>query len=120
MQGISADIYFTDDLSRAPDISEVTVNLIDYFEGGTALPSSPTDTEGTINGIWQGFLEAPDNGFYNFYVEADPDARIELVLGGEQVELIVTDGVPQNRNAIELEAGRLYALKLTARRIKSG
>jgi len=112
-RGLSADIFFAETPGTIPDWSGV-VPEIDYG-GSNPLPS---DGAPGVSGRWHGFLEAPDTGFYNFYIEADAGAGIALRLDGQEVTLVVTDGLWHNQEPIELEAGRLYALELEAQGVK--
>ncbi|WP_169613701.1 neuraminidase-like domain-containing protein [Nodosilinea sp. P-1105] len=117
-QGLSADIFFADDVIGDPDRSNLLVAAINYRQGGTTLPLNPADENASISGVWRGFLEVPDNGFYNFYVKADAGSDIALKLDGQAVTLVLTDGTWRNQGAIELKVGRLYALELTAKQVK--
>lgn len=93
---------------------DVAVPGINYHGGGMALPPHPDSSADPIGGLWSWHLEAPDNGLYNFYVEAGAGATISLSLDGEPVKLNHVDGAWTNEEAIELEAGHLYAMELTA------
>ena len=117
-QGLSADIFFANDVIGAVDQPGIPVSTLDYRDNGATLPANPAGGDASISGIWRGYLEAPDSGFYNFYVEADVGAEINLILDGESVILNIVSGVWQNLDAIELRAGQLYALQLTARKVK--
>jgi hypothetical protein len=116
-QGMSADVFFAEDVAGDADQPDILVATIDYREGGSTLPPNPAGGNSTVSGRWRGFLEAPDNGHYNFYIEADAGAEISLMLGGETVNL-VNNGVWQNEDAIELQAGQLYELALIAKKVK--
>ncbi len=117
-QGLSADIFFADDVDGAVDQADILVRTIDYREGGATLPANPAGGTSTISGVWRGFLEAPDNGLYNLYVEGDAGANFSLMLDGQPITLSLDTGVWHNQDAIELRAGRLYALQLTANKVK--
>jgi len=112
-RGLSTDIFFAETPGTIPDWSGV-VPEIDYG-GSNPLPS---DGASGVSGRWNGFLEASDTGFYNFYIEADAGAGIALRLDGQEVTLVPTDGLWHNQDHIELEAGRLYALELEAQGVK--
>jgi len=117
-QGLSGEIFFADDVAGVPDQSDILTPTVDYREGGASLPANPAGGAATISGVWSCFLEAPDNGNYNFYVNADDGAEIDLSLDDEPVTLILNEGVWRNQEPIELRAGRLYALQLTAKKVK--
>lgn len=113
--GISTEIFFADDVDGEADPSYILTPTIDYREDGETLPANPAGGDATISGVWTSFLEAPDNGNYNFYVNADDGAEISLDLDGHPV---FNEGEWRNQDPIELRAGRLYALRLTAKKVK--
>ena len=45
-------------------------------------PCRPTPAT-AISGIWSGYIEAPESGFYNLRVEADAGATVTLTLDGD-------------------------------------
>jgi hypothetical protein len=117
-QGISVDYFFADDVAGTPDQEATAVAGINYRTDGATLPQNPAGGNATISGVWRWYLEVPDNGFYNFYIEADGGAEVTLTLEGEPVALNLQNGVWQNQNAIELKAGQLYAMQLTVKKVK--
>ncbi|HBP89132.1 MAG TPA: PA14 domain-containing protein,virulence plasmid 28 protein [Nitrospiraceae bacterium] len=75
---------------------------------------------GPVSGIWDGLIEAPENGPYRFSIECDEDATVVLKLDGKTVDLEQDgrvwrhrDDAPQN-----LEAGKLYKVKLTVENVQ--
>lgn len=116
-QGLSADIFFSDDMTGDPDQADILVSTIDYREGGATLPSNGNNA---VSGVWRGFLEAPVNAFYNFYINANEGAEVNLILDGKDLTLVQsgTDGAWKNDSRIELDAGRLYELVFTTKKIK--
>src|SRR5699024_2679212 len=58
-RGLSADIFFADDVTGDADQPDLLVPTIDYREGGATLPSDPADDSTPVSGVWRGFLEAP-------------------------------------------------------------
>lgn len=66
-----------------------------------------------ISGSWSGYLEAPENGYYNLQIEADAGATVTLALGGAPVALLHSGNLWSNSAPIELRAGTLYAFSLT-------
>lgn len=115
--GLSADVYFSDEVGGAPDRHDVPVCLVDYRPGGETLPRDPDGEATAVSGVWRAFLEAPYNGFYNFRLETDADATVALHLDEREVGLAASDGVWRNTDPIELETGRLYAVSITAERV---
>jgi hypothetical protein len=64
--------------------------------------------------VWSGFLEAPENGFYNLAIEADAGAAVTLALGGKPIALAQDGQVWSNADPIELSAGLLFPIELKA------
>ncbi|MGD2087631.1 MAG: neuraminidase-like domain-containing protein [Candidatus Aminicenantes bacterium] len=58
------------------------------------------------------YLEVPDNGNYNFYIENNTGAAITLSINGLEITGSVSDQIWQNHDAIELTAGKLYLFDL--------
>jgi hypothetical protein len=58
------------------------------------------------------YLEVPDNGNYNFYIENNTGANVTLSINGLEITGSVTDQIWQNHEAIELAAGKLYLFDL--------
>jgi len=65
-------------------------------------------------GRWSGYLEAPESGFYRFYIECNKEASITLSLGDAKVIFPTNDaGTPRtNDTPIELSAGALHPFLL--------
>jgi len=38
-------------------------------------------------GIWSGYLDVPQTGFYNIYVATDPNAEVTLEIGDEAIAM---------------------------------
>jgi hypothetical protein len=131
-QGLSFEIFFSDNGQDTPDKTGI-INMINYPAGETALPvksndddesnddesnddESNDDESSTIRGCWKGFIEAPNNGFYNFLVEADQKAKATLKINDE---IVLENQERQNQTPIFLEAGKLYKLELSAQELSS-
>jgi hypothetical protein len=116
--GISAQFFFTDDLTTPPDKVEDRVPEINYSVNNP-LPTNTITSDAPIIGIWSGYLEVPANGFYNFYIEADSvaDDDVSLELDGVERSLSRLGDTWRNHDAIELKVGQLYALKLTVNHV---
>ena len=58
------------------------------------------------------------NGFYNYYIDSDPEVKITI----DEKEIPISDdqdnGIWQNKDAIELKAGRLYRVELEIAKVK--
>lgn len=65
-----------------------------------------------VAGVRSGFLEAPENGFYNLAIRAEAGAAVTLSLDGTPVALAQNGEVWSNTAPIELAAGRLYPFEI--------
>jgi len=118
--GLSARFYAGATADSAPDgASDAEANLVYPGSGVGALPFNPG------SGIWSGYLEAPENGFYNFNIE--PGAAggagagsATLTLNGEDKPLEKNAEAWSNTTAIELRAGTLYPITLKVENITAG
>ncbi|HBB87905.1 MAG TPA: PA14 domain-containing protein,virulence plasmid 28 protein [Blastocatellia bacterium] len=120
IQGLSTQ-FFASDTAIGTIISApaVTANL-DYapaVSGGNPLPSNPTPGS-AISGIWRGYLEAPESGFFNLLIDADAGATVKLKLDNQQAALTQNGTVWHNTEAKELRAGTLYAIELTVEKVR--
>ncbi len=118
-QGVSVDYFYAEDVLGPPDLREQIVAGINYSPDGTTLPENTMVAGANISGVWRFYLEAPDNGFFNFYVEAETDSEVELSLEKEPVTLSRSGNIWENTEAIELKAGKLYAMQLTVKKVKN-
>ncbi|MEB3281215.1 MAG: neuraminidase-like domain-containing protein [Lyngbya sp.] len=118
-QGISVQYFFAEDVIGTPNSEEVALPGINYSPNGMSLPQNTEAPNTLISGVWRWLLEVPDNGFYNFYIEADAGAEISLLLNGQTVEMEILNGVWQNREAIELKIGQLYSMELIVKKVKN-
>jgi hypothetical protein len=115
--GLSAHIYFRDTAGGPVDYSSEAEAELAYAAGGAnRLPVGPAP-EAVISGVWSGYLEAPDNGFYNFRIEADAGAVVTFLLDGVST-VTENSGVWSNQAPIELRAGKLYAVRLQVEKVK--
>ena len=76
---------------------------------------------GPIAGIWSGYLNSPQDGFYNIEVETDPGATVSVVLNGQPVSMTpaANGSIWTNQGPISLTAGQLVEFKLTAQSLLS-
>ena len=116
--GVSADFYNGDDLGGAVIESGAWYSAISFGEGLSVLPDNTDDPALNISAVWRFLLEAPTNEYYNFSLECDLTAEVTLRVEGEEVALQNEGGTWRNQEAILLEAGRLYAFELEARKVK--
>jgi peptidoglycan hydrolase-like protein with peptidoglycan-binding domain len=99
-----------------PNIPD-TASDLDYAPTVNPLPANPTPGN-AISGVWHGYLEAPESGFFNLHIEADAMATVTLTLDGKSVTLAQTTTRWSNTNPIELRAGALYEVELKVEKVK--
>ena len=85
---------------------------------GNPLPANPTPGA-AISGVWSGYLEAPESGFFNLRIEADAGATVTLILDGKPVTLTQNGTLWSNTSPIELRAGTLYPINLTVEKVRN-
>ncbi len=116
--GLSVEFFWRETASGPADRLEAAAPSLDYPASGE-LPANQTLPGGAISGIWSGYLDVPENGFYNISVETEPGASVSLAIDGRTVALELSDNVWSNMNALSLTAGTLHALTLTVERVRS-
>ena len=116
--GLAAQFFFRDTATGAVDQSDPSAANLEYLPGTNPLPSNPAPGA-AISAIWRGLVEAPEAGFYNIIVEADPIATVSLTLNGKPQPLAHTpnDSLWRNNGSIELQAGKLYEIVLTVEKV---
>ncbi|MBP1990485.1 neuraminidase-like domain-containing protein [Paenibacillus eucommiae] len=116
--GLSVKFFYQDSASGEADITYDTVDNLTYTaESQHKLPANPSPGS-AVSGIWSGYVEAPENGFYNLYIEADPGASVTLSLAGATVPLSLDGTVYSNNTPIELRGGTLYPVSIQAEKVK--
>ncbi len=97
----------------------ISAGATENYAIGGELPASPKGTP--IAGIWSGYLNAPQDGFYNIEVETDPGATVELSIGATAVAMTPSSNgsVWANQGPILLTAGKLAAIELTVQNLQS-
>lgn len=119
-QGLSVQFYANDTATGAViPFASVAANL-DYAPAvggvGNPLPANPTPNA-AISGVWQGYIEAPESGFFNLRIETDLGATVTLTLDDKPIALTQNATLWHNTDSIELRAGALYPIKLTIERV---
>ena len=71
-----------------------------------------------MSGLWEGYLEAPENGFFNLRIEADATATVTLTIDSDRRPLNRSGIVWTNGKPLELRAGSLYSLALTIEKVR--
>ncbi len=104
-------------ISDSPSIAQ-DINYAPVVGGvGNPLPGNTVSTS-SISGIWSGYVEAPENGLFNFHIEADTAATVTLLLDNKPVVLVQTSANWINTTRLELRAGTLYPLVLTVNNVR--
>jgi transcriptional regulator with XRE-family HTH domain len=110
-QGLAAQFFFRDTATGTVDKQVAVAANLDYETGANPLPLNPTPGA-AISAIWSGRLEAPESGFFNIAVDADPGATVSLVLAGHTQPLVQIGTVWRNNNAIQLTGGTLNDIRV--------
>ena len=97
----------------------VSTGGTEQYTPGSQLPAGAAG--GNIAAVWSGYLTAPQDGYYDINIAADPDSAITLELGGTPVPLLAstTHDLWNNQGPISLTAGALVPITLTATSIKT-
>jgi hypothetical protein len=97
----------------------VSAGATEVYSAAGELPARPAATP--MAGIWSGYLNAPQDGFYNIEVETDPGAKVALTIDGDSVALTPSPNgtVWNNQGPIELTAGQLTSVNLTITSLQS-
>ncbi len=113
--GLSVQFFLTNNLAAPADITVNAVPTLSYAaKGSNPLPTGNGGSP--IAGIWRGYLDAPQNGFYKISVATDPDALVALEIDGVEVPMDppnVSSSAWSNASPISLTAGVLTSIALT-------
>jgi len=117
--GLAVQFFFRDTATGAVDASIQAAATLDYApQGENPLPTNPTPNT-AISGIWQGRIETPEPGYYNFVIEADATATVSLNLDGTAQPLTQNGTIWRNTNALSLKGGKLHDLTLTVEKVQT-
>lgn len=122
--GLEVRVFFSDALPAGDpttwtaDLTILAANLNYAPDGDDPLPKDPVHPGNAISGIWQGQLEAPESGYFNFIVEVDAGATVRLKLDGQEYPLTPSDTLWRNRDALELKAGTLVGIELVVEKVR--
>lgn len=117
--GLSTQFFFRDTATGVVDITSDAEANLDYSSSAKDKAKLPANGGNPISGIWSGYLEMPENGFYNFHVETDAEAVVALTLDGKTIDLVQNGNIRSNKDAVELRAGTLYPLSLKVEKVKN-
>ncbi len=82
-----------------------------FYTAAGQLPAAPGG--GAIAGVWSGYLDAPQDGFYDIDVTTDPGATVALMIDETAIVMVQSNGVWSNQTPISLVAGALSSIVLT-------
>lgn len=116
--GLSAQFFYRDTATGKVDHPRDAEAILDYSSAANDKAKFPANGANPISGIWSGYLETPENGFYNFHIETDADAMVSLSLEGRIIELQESGNVRINKEAVELRSGTLYPIMLKVENVK--
>jgi hypothetical protein len=115
--GLSAQFFWRDTATDAIDSAEDAVPTLSYATAGPVhLPANPTAGQ-AISGIWSGFLDSPQTGFFDVAVETDAAATVKLAIDGQDVTLAKNGNTWSNTSPISLTAGTLKPVTLTVEKV---
>lgn len=119
IQGLSVQFFASDTATGAIIPAPSIAANLDYAaaaSGGNPLPANPNPAN-AVSGVWRGYLEAPENGFFNLLVDAEVGATVKLQLDDKEITMTPTGILWHNTEAKELRAGSLYAIELTVEKV---
>lgn len=118
LPGLSAEFFFRNTATGKVDHSRDAEANLNYSSAEKDNAKLSDNGGNAISGIWSGYLETPENGFYNFHIEADTGAKVTLTLGGTKIDLKPVGNRYSNEDPIELKAGTLYPISLKVEKVK--
>jgi hypothetical protein len=119
MTGLTARFFYRDTATGLFNtIVPFAANLNYASGGGNPLPANPTPGA-AISGIWEGEIEVPETGFYNFVIETETGATVSLKLDGQPHPLTRNGKVYRNADPLELKAGTLYEIEFKVEKVKA-
>lgn len=91
----------------------VSAGATEIYSTTGELPARPAGAP--MAGIWSGYVNAPQDGFYNIEVETDPGAKVTLTIDGDSIPMTPSPNgsVWNNQGPIELTAGELTSINLS-------
>ena len=117
--GLAAQYFYAATATGSPGLTRNAEASLEYAASGTnKLPPNATTPGAAISGVWSGYLEAPENGFYNLRIDTDATAAVTLTLNEAAVALAQSGGTWRNTAPIELRTGTLYVVSLAVENVK--
>lgn len=119
MAGLAARFFYATTAAGSPDVTRDAEANLEYTASGTnKLSPNATIPGAAISGVWSGYLEAPENGFYNIRIDTDVTATVTFTLNGAAISLAQNGGIWENTEPIELLAGSLYEISVKVENVK--
>lgn len=116
--GLDAYFYYQNTATGSADVSLVAEASLNELSEENPWPQKPDGTAvEVVSAIWEGYLEVPESGFYNFRLATNEGAQITLHLDGQQI-LTNVGAAWHNQLPLELQAGMLYSFRLKAEGLK--
>jgi peptidoglycan hydrolase-like protein with peptidoglycan-binding domain len=116
-EGLQAQFFLTNNPVAPPDQNIDAVPILAYSPSTNPLP--PGTAGSAIAGIWSGYLDVPQDGFYNISVAADAGATVTLAIAGTPVTMAAASNVWSNTTPITLTTGQLASIVLTVTTVKN-
>ncbi len=114
--GLTARFYSSNDPAGVPDRTEASALLAHAPDGAQ---KSPAGADGGIAAVWSGFVDAPKTGFYDIAVVMEAGVVVALEIDGARVTMAQGADGWSNQSPISLTAGRLVAISLKVKGLKS-
>ncbi|MBS1910849.1 MAG: hypothetical protein JST22_02570 [Bacteroidetes bacterium] len=102
-----------------PHTPIVASNLVYAAATSNTLPANVTNPGSPICGVWSGYVEAPENGLYNIYIDAEAQSTVTVNVGGSSIALTQNGTTWRNTNTITLKAGTLYAISVSVEKVQN-
>jgi hypothetical protein len=117
--GLAAQFYFRATATDPVNASVPAAAVLAYApQGPNPLPANST-LNAPISGVWQGRIETPEPGNYNFVIETDATATVSLKLDDTPQPLTQSGTIWRNTNPLMLQGGTLHEFKLTVENLQT-
>ena len=111
--GLAVAFYQNNNLASSPSLTVDAAASLDYATPGPN-PLPPAQGGTLIAARFSGYLDAPQDGFYNLSITADAGATVTLTVDGASLPLALSNGAWTNQSPITLTAGTLTSITITA------
>ena len=119
--GLTREVTFAAAPAAVPDRLEPASGAVSHApDSASPLPPNESTPGAPVSVVWRGYVEAPENGFFNLSVETDPAALVTLTIAGEVVPMANAGGTWTNTAAVEFVAGVLTRMTLSVANVTDG